>query len=168
MAKKYRYRRYRKSGVWASNISEINHESITATAGTFSNTATLITNPAQTSTTTSQKYTIKNVDLQYMIESSQASNLNSLNVYVMYVPQGMNVDENYNIHHPEYIMAHKMISDPQSTSNQYIPPLRIKTRLARTLNTGDSIILYIKGYNGYGQDLTYYLDATVRWVSKAN
>ena len=71
----------------------------------------------------------------------------------MFVPQGMNVSTDYNIQHPEYIMNYKYLGSPTGTGTstsaevQQYQPFRLRSRLSRKLNTGDSVILFIKGLN---------------------
>lgn len=170
MARKSRYRRRYRRGRWSSNITEMNNIALTFGEGVTSHTATLITNPVQSNLSTSQTYTVKNIELNYLIENSNATDyLDNLNVYIMFVPQGMNVGTDYNLQHPEYVMAHRMQGSPSNDSYQYYQPLKIKTRLARKLNTGDSIILFIKGNNEQsGSVYTGRLNGTVKWWSKAN
>ena len=149
MARKSRYRRYRR-GRWSSNITELNNIQLSFENGISSQTATLVTNPVQSNLSTSQVYTIKNVELNFLIDAfatSSLAGLDNINVYIMFVPQGMNVSSDYNLQHPEYIMAHRMQGGPTADSDQKYQPLKIKTRLARRLNTGDSIIVFIKAHN---------------------
>lgn len=63
-------------------------------------------------------------------------------VYIMFRPQGMTVDASYCVAHPEYIMAWRtfdVINDNQS--------ITIQSRLKRNLNSGDSIICYVRYKN---------------------
>lgn len=172
---RYRRRRYRRKskGKWSANISEINNEEITASPGNFSGTTTLTTNPIQTNTTVSQIYTVKNFEINFTIDAPQGnvspSTLEGTTCYIMYVPQGMNVSESYHIQHPEYIMTYKFIGSPQGEyESQQYQPFRIKTRMARRLQTGDSIILFIKGYNESENTLTFNISGLIRWWTKAN
>lgn len=60
-------------------------------------------------------------------------------VYIMFRPQGMAVDASYCVNHPEYIMAWRtfdVINDNQS--------ITIQSRLKRNLNSGDSVIIYVR------------------------
>lgn len=174
---KYRRRRYRykNKGKWSVNISEINNEEITALPGNFSGTTTLTTNPAQTNTTVSQIYTVKNFEINFTIDGLNAVALEGITCYIMYVPQGMNVSELYHIQHPEYIMTYKFLGSPTpegsgetGNSFQYYQPFRIKTRMARRLQTGDSIILFIKGYNQSTTNHAFNISGLIRWWTKAN
>lgn len=174
---RYRRRRYRRrgKGKWSANISEINNEEITALPGNFSGTTTLTTNPAQTNTTVSQIYTVKNFEVNFTIDSMYGNYFEGITCYIMYVPQGMNVSELYHIQHPEYIMTYKFLGSPTNenaveggVSNQNYQPFRIKTRMARRLQTGDSIILFIKGYNQDTTTRQFNISGLIRWWTKAN
>lgn len=172
MAKYRRYRRYRRrTGRWSSNIQDIPSTVLTGVSGNWSGTTTLATNPAQTTTGVSQIFTVKNFEVNFVIESSNEQSLQSIEnlcCYIMFVPQGMNVSENYNVSHPEYIMNYKFIGSPSPDASQNYQPFKIRTRLARKLNTGDSVVLFIKGYNQSTTDLTMTLSGLVRWWTKAN
>lgn len=172
-----RYRRYRrKSGRWASNIFEIQNTTVQVGVGEFSGTTTLVTNPVQNNTTTSQIYTIKNVEISAELESAATGGIfiEGITYYIMFVPQGMNVGSDYNKQHPEYIMAYRFygscdietVNDQRVTTNKL--PIKVKTRLSRKLNTGDSIILFIKGYNQNNLSTAMQLTGVVRWWTKAN
>ena len=92
----------------------------------------------------------------------------------MFVPQGMTVTPNYNIEHPEYIMNYKYLGSPTGTGTstsaevQQYQPFRLRTRLSRKLNTGDSVILFIKGLNQGTGNININLSGLVRWWTKAN
>lgn len=89
----------------------------------------------------------------------------------MFLPQGMNLTANYNLQHPEYIMACKYIGSPTSdTPISSANPIRVRTRLARKLQTGDSIILFVTGYEEGTTQITLPLTLTgvCRWWTKAN
>lgn len=177
-----RYRRYRKytrrgRGRWSSNIQEIETTAYTIAPNTKgADSVTLVTNPLQSSLGVSQTYTVKNVECSFTFSASNANavyTLEDLAVYIMYVPQGMNLTNEYNLEHPEYIMAYKYIGSPMSeastTEGQQFQPVKIKTRLARKLNTGDQIILFWKLNNSSTTaSQVYELGGLIRWWTKAN
>lgn len=179
MAKK-RVRRYRRrKGRWSANIKNISNSDITATTGEFFATTLLCQNPVQDNQTVSQQYTIKNVEVSFQFETDMNEgttarfNIESLICYIMYVPQGMNIDINYPSYHPEYIMAMRFLGSPDFENNtaNTTPgrnPLRVKTRLARRLQTGDSIILYIGGNNTSTLNANLKFHGILRWWTKAN
>ena len=174
MAKKiYRKRYYRKKGKWSANISVINNKSITASSGYFYSYIDLCQNPAQNTTSVSQQYTVKNIELSYEIDIANIENINieTLTAYIIYVPQGMSLTIDYANQHPEYIMAYRYLGKPvynNYSTNTGRNAVKIKTRLSRRLQTGDKVILYLNGYNGAGT--TYYLKfhGLIRWWTKAN
>lgn len=171
MARYRRTRRYRKRSRWAANIVDLEPVAniLAAGPGYASNTATLVTNPIQNNGTTSTVYTVKNVEGTFTIETSDNDILTEgFTVYLMYVSQGMNVGPAYNTQHPEYIMAYKFYGSPSPESGQQYQPIRIKSRLARKLQTGDSIVLFIKAYNEASTARTYTLQGVIRWWTKSN
>ena len=173
MARVYKKRRfYRKKGRWSANIKTLTTSSITAAPGTFFGKQLLCENPPQSDNSVSQQYTVKNVEVSYELESlGDNRNLEGLTVYIIYVPQGMIVSETYPNFHPEYIMAMRFLGSPNEAGDQNNPgrnPLRIKTRLARRLQTGDSVQLLVVGSNPSQQSDTLYFNGVIRWWTKAN
>lgn len=178
---RYRRRRFRrKSGRWSANIQEIGN-SISAVPGTWASAETLMQNPAQTASAVTQTFTVKNIEITFNIEIQTLNNvegitsLENITVYIMYVPQGMSITPEYNLQHPEYIMTYKYIGSPSNdgsagTSNpgQQYQPIKVRTRLARKLQSGDNIVLFIKGVNQYTSNLSFRLAGLVRWWTKAN
>lgn len=177
MAKR-RYRRYRRSkGRWSANITELNAEVTSLTPGVWFLDQTLATNPVQNINGVSQTYTVKNFDINFTIEGLNANEMiESVTAYIMYVPQGMTVTSEYNIQHPEYILSYKYLgspvyagmSSPGSQESQTFQPIRVRSRLSRRLQTGDSVILFIKGYNQSDSNAAIEVSGLIRWWAKAN
>lgn len=177
---RYRRRRFRRrSGKWAPNIKEFNSDALTENLGKFFNSAVLASNPAQSDALVSQVYTVKNFDINFSIETKMdtdadigvASQIENLTAYIMFLPQGMTLTAQYNIQHPEYIMACKYIGSPTADAPlSAANPIRVRTRLARKLQTGDSIILFVTGYEEGSQQIALPLTLTgiARWWTKAN
>lgn len=129
-------------------------------------------NPGQNDNTVSQKYTVKNIEFTYSVETDISNNakenLENISSYIMYVPEGMIVTETYPNSHPEYIMAYRYQGSIFSDVNVVVLP-KIKTRLARTLNTGDKIICLTTGSNTLtSAALPISIKGLVRWWTKAN
>ena len=181
MAKRFRRRYRKKIARWSPNIVKISSKNV-AQIGEFFNYETLATNSIQVSTGVSQAYTVKNFEITFTIESAPShlnvdgnanTELESITAYIMFRPQGMEMTSTYYADHPEYILAYKYLGSPSfsNTENetQQYQPYRIKTRLSRKLQTGDSVILYIQGSNQNDElPQYYYIDGIVRWWSKAN
>lgn len=169
----YRNYIYTPKAKWSPNIQEIPTTSINATANsTFFHSFTLAYNPPQTTTTVSQVFTVKNVEVNFYIDTtaSQHASLEDITAYIMFLPQGMTITPDYNVNHPEYILAYKYLGSPtnESYSQQY-QPIRVKSRLSRKLQSGDNIILFIKGSNTLvSGDITFDIHALIRWWTKAN
>lgn len=174
MAKR-RYRRYRRSrGRWSANIQRIRSTGEALPDQIFGDTVTIAQNPVQSNTTVSQQYTVKNIEVSGQLEASSVEySIEDVAYYIMYVPEGYPVDLNLPYAHPEWIMAYKYIGQGSSTYDHgsYQPP-KIKTRLSRRLNTGDSIIFLYNGFNatsGVGaQTIPVKFNGLVRWWTKAN
>ena len=143
-----KFRRYYKKNHWSPNILTLADTTLTAALGNFSATSTLCTNPTVSSTSISQPFTAKNFEITFTLESASSTSnqeLEGITAYIMFVPQGMNINEQYHINHPEYIMAYKYLGSPSTSQGnnetQQFQPSRIKSRLSRRLQTGDSIIV---------------------------
>ena len=173
-----RYRRYyRRKGKWSSNIfnfvTNLTEDTPLPANSSWSRTATLCTNPAQTASLVSERFTIKNIETTFVVEAQDGSastiNLESITAYVMYVPQGMNVGDDYHLQHPEYILNYKFLGSPSPDTLQQFQPIRIKSRLARRLDTGDSIILYLFGVNESSSTYSgsIKLQGVARWWTKS-
>lgn len=175
MAKSRRYRNYYRRysrNKWSPNIQEIPTTSIiTAANSTFFQSFTLAYNPPQTTTTVSQVFTVKNVEVNFYIDTSasQHISLEDITAYIMYLPQGMTITPNFNLEHPEYILAYKYLGSPTNdSSSQQYQPTRVKSRLSRKLQSGDNIILFIKGTNVNTNETNFDFHALIRWWTKAN
>lgn len=183
MAKK-RYRKYyrRSRGRWSANIKNVNK---TATfnlsaaevqaGGTLWLSDLLAENPAQVDNSVSQIYTVKNIDFSFYIEYKNAITfLDNFSCYIVYIPQGFTLSEDVIRTHPEWIMAMRYLGQPKGDDQQQMHlPFRIKTRMARKLNTGDQIQFLVVGtrdpYNT-NNAIPVILDVKglVRWWTKAN
>jgi len=177
MARTKRTRRRMKRSRWSANIQELNNQTLPAHSGQWSGTMTLATNPTQNVLGVSNIYTVKNFDINFTIESTNnidgANALEAITAYIMFVPQGMNIDEHYNTNHPEYILNYKYLGSPPGTTTagaelQQFQPFRIRTRLSRKLQTGDSVILFLKGTNTSSTDVNVFISGLIRWWTKAN
>jgi len=170
MALRRRYRRrYRNKGRWSSNITKIRMTGTALPGQIFGDTFTVAQNPVQSSTTVSQQYTVKNIEITGELESNNLE-VEDITYYIMYVPEGYPIDLNLPYNHPEWIMAYKYVGSAfdysaVSSSNAQVP--KIKTRLARKLNSGDSIIFMIRGHN-YSTSTNVEYSGLVRWWTKAN
>lgn len=173
MAKYQRFRKYsrRNRGRWSANIKNINQLlDVTTTQSSFGDSIDLCLNPVQDSLTVSQQYTTKNIELSAFIECPDAelANIENLEHYIMYVPQGMNLTTDYNLEHPEYIMAYYFQGNPVPDAESTGYRLKIKTRMARRLNTGDRIIYFYKGLHTASTNVQLRIRGLVRWWTKAN
>jgi hypothetical protein len=175
MARK-RYRRYRRSkGRWSANIQRIHMTGEAPSDQVFGDTLTIAQNPVQSATTVSQQYTVKNIEISGQLEAGLgtggASSIEDVTYYIMYVPEGYPIDLNLPFAHPEWIMAYKYIGQAaQLNIADFTQPPKIKTRLSRRLNTGDSIIFLYTGINSTvtAGPVNIKFNGLVRWWTKAN
>lgn len=181
MARKSVRKYYKRNrGKWAANIQELSNTVITNAQGVNFNSYTLAFNPTQINTAVSQTFTVKNFEISSVINIplEQAGTLRhweDFAAYIMFVPQGMQVTTSYNNQHPEYIMAYKFLGKPSneySATGQQYQPVKVKTRLSRKLQSGDSIILFLK-WNYTNPEMPQEapkaeIHGLYRWWTKAN
>ena len=169
MAKKsYKRRYYRIKGRWSANIKNIDETQILP-EGINGSSVDLCLNPPQNDQTVSQQYTVKNIELSVFLDSDESTgNVEGVEHYIMYVPQGMQLSTSYNLQHPEYIMAYYYQGNPTFDSTSMGYKLKIKTRLARRLQTGDKIVYLWKCQRDGSTNQTVHLRGLVRWWTKAN
>lgn len=165
---------YRRKGRWSANIRDI-EDNQTVQGGWQGNSIDLCLNPPQNNLTVSQQYTVKNIELSVFLETETSTTLASLEDvqhYIMYVPQGMTLNTDYNLEHPEYIMAYYYQGNPSLDGSQNNGglgyKLKIKTRMARRLQTGDKIIYFWKCRNETTGGIQVSIRGLVRWWTKAN
>lgn len=174
---KYRRRKYgikRRVGRWSPNIQRINTPQERALGGFFGDSITIAQNPVQSANSVSQNYTVKNIEVAAQIDSQSeaevTSDIENIEYYILYVPEGYPIDLNIPFAHPEWIMAYKFIGNAISTStsnsNSQVP--KIRTRLSRTLKTGDSIIFMYMGNNKGNIAVDLRVNGLIRWWTKAN
>lgn len=182
MAKYTRYRNYnrRRHVRWSPNIQRINEEyELGYTSTNINNAITIAQNPVQSTSGVSQKFTVKNVEVSLQLSAFPVSGgnpiLDGIEYYIMYIPQGYSIGPNLPLEHPEWILAYKYLGKGSNTfspgsPNEQIP--KIKTRLARKLNTGDSIVLMYHANQitalTSGNSWVIGAKGLVRWWSKAN
>lgn len=176
MARTRRYRRYRRrSGKWSSNIDTILDQLSVPSNGQFGYSVVLARNPTTNSSTTiSQIFTVKNFELTTSFDTAQQPDLfENLVVYIMYVPEILDpnsLPSNFPQLHPEYVMTYKYVGSPSADSGQGFQPIRVKSRLAKKLNSGDRVIAFFQGYRTGTLTVPTTVDISglVRYWTKAN
>lgn len=143
MAKYTRYRKYsrRNRTHWSSRMINISKSYNYSGDQTLYASGVLAANPAQSTDTISQKFTVKNVWCQFSVESDtdDVNVVDNLQLFVLFIPQGYSMSNETPYDHPEWIMAQKYIGTANLSNNPGYGPLSVRSRLARTLDTGDSI-----------------------------
>ena len=152
MPRRYKYRprySYRPRKKWNSNWNaddmNLNMPDVSTTTS-YTKAVTnqqLIVNPQLTGTNVSTSVVkVKNVKVQ--LSTSGIPDASNLSVYTMqlaiiFCPEGITPSSDILERHPEWIMAYKMLTLDASTT---IPiNFSISSRLARNLNSGDTIYL---------------------------
>ena len=159
MARRYFRRSYRRvypRKKWASNIGNSTLNMTVPANSSYAAGAAFALNPVQSPTTVSTPYTVKRVTLSIDAVTPQSEDfrlLQQVMAAIMYVPQGYAVTYNILNEHPEWIMAIKymgepsMYESPTSTGGNRNKPFQVSSRLARRLQTGDSIQLVLFATN---------------------
>lgn len=179
MARYRRYRKYsRRRHIWSSRITNLSGSQSAGAGQQFVIYYNLCQNPAQTNTTISQKYTVKNVHLQLNFNNDTTSTnqtLKNFQAFICYIPQGyvptgvpgQYADVPYD--HPEWIMAHRYLGTPGSnTSSGWNSTFTLRSRLARKLDTGDRVVVIILGNNTSTASYTVNYSGVVKYVTKSN
>lgn len=176
--RRYRRRSYRRKGIWSTRIQNITGSQLASAGNQFVINYDLTQNPAQSAETVSIKYTVKNINLQLELESESSfvANIENLQAYVCFIPQGFIPSDvpgayaNVPFQHPEWILTHRYFGSSQSDANNVAkyPPLRMFSRLARKLDTGDRIVVIILGNNAGTGSATLNYQGLVKYNTKAN
>ena len=140
MPRYYKYRKYYKKVYprkrWASNIKQDNLVlPLQTNATAASDHILLCQNSAQTSTPTPVILKFGRLKFKGDIRFSQTNvaQFTSVNVFVVFVPQGNTLTTDLISNHPEYIMGWTTCSLDTGSS------FSLTTTLKRNLNSGDSI-----------------------------
>ena len=167
--KRSRRRYYRKS--WSTRLTSINVSQLVAPGTPVLIYRTLATNPAQDDNSVSQRFTVKNVNVQVEVsnDNTTGDKINLAQHYILYIPQGYTLTADTPYEHPEWIMAHRFIGSPVNTTDPGYAPLRITTRLARKLDTGDRVVyLFLASNISTTAQATINLNGLVKLNTKAN
>ena len=176
MARYHRYRKYSRRGKvsWAPNFIRLDNQVFTATSNAISGQViNLVRNNTTNTTGTPNIFTVKNVEVSLDIEAAASAleTVEGISYFIMYAPQDINITEDYPIDHPEYIMAYRFYGSPSGEGSGTIGvrnPVRVKTRLARKLNTGDRIILLLNVNNVGTTNAVMSYSGVCKFVTKAN
>ena len=146
MARYYKYRKYYAKRVyprkrWASNIKQDTViVPLPTNATSVHEHVLLCQNSAQTSTPTPVVLKFGRLKLKGDIRFSatNVAQFTSVNVYVVFVPQGNTLDTTLISNHPEYVIGWTVCSLDTGSS------FSLTTTLKRNLNSGDSVqVLFV-------------------------
>ena len=152
MARTKKIRRYYKKGSWSTRLTNFSGVQSVPGGGNWVIYYNLCTNPAQSDSTVSNKYTVKNIDVTCLLENNAneySTFAENFQFYVMFIPQGYiptgtpSAYADVPFNHPEWIMAYRYVGNLMNDTSTSFPPIRVKSRLARKLDTGDRIVLFI-------------------------
>lgn len=157
MPRRYYYgRRYSRGSRprrrWAPHLVQ-GSLSITIPAATSAGqTSVLCSNSANVGSDTPVSTIIKVKNFKVVVDLTAASqNLQLTNfiIAICYVPQGFDPGTEFLYQHPEWILVWRTVDVSQTVSNSgaSLQNVQISSRLARNLNTGDSIRLFGVGTN---------------------
>lgn len=170
MARRYR-RRYRKRAPYSVRMTNFSGSQSASAQNQFVIWQQLAKNPNQATSTVSNKYKVKNFDVGLNITSEVTTEVQNLQAFIMFLPQGYGTTSSELINlpydHPEWILNHRFLGCP-FRQTVFAPAYKIKTRLSRNLDTGDAIILLILGTNPESTSITLNYNGLVKYVSKAN
>lgn len=174
------YRRYSKKQSWSTRFTNFSGAQLVGPNSKCIIYQNLCQNPAQSVDTISNKYTVKNIVLDIEISNTSTSNnadLENFQFYICFIPQGYiptgtpSAYENVPFDHPEWIMVHRFVGATLNDGATSYKPYRLRSRLARKLDTGDRIVLIILGNNtanSAGSSYTVDYRGLVKYNTKAN
>lgn len=175
--RRYSRRTFRKRN-WASNIITSSTSLTIPSNSTYGAGSAICLNPVQSVATVSQPFTVKNIKLSITADAPSINStigIDNLIAAICYVPQGYTVSYSTLSEHPEWFMAVKYLDEPLTISNSasnpiyYSKPFTVSTRLARKLQTGDSIQLCFFGQNiNTANDLSVRFKFMAQWWTCAN
>lgn len=169
MAKSRRTKKfYRSKGKWSSRIQNVDITKEIAGNSNFFESRNLALNPIQEDNTVSQKFTVKHMWVQFTIEAIGTDTLENCQAFILFIPQGFNLDDSTAYQHPEWIMASRFIGVPIAENDPGYGPFNIRSRLSRKLDTGDRIVFVLQGHNRSVNNTNTRLTGIVRYVTKAN
>nr|QNJ47537.1 capsid protein [Entamoeba-associated CRESS DNA virus 4] len=168
----YGRRTFRKKN-WSSNLITSSSSITLPATSNYGAGSALCLNPAQNVSTVSQPFTVKNIKLSVTAAGatdSTIAGIDNIIVAIVYVPQGYTVTYNTIVEHPEWFMAVKYIDEPSLITDgmSYSKPFTVSTRLARKLQTGDSIQFCVFGQNVSQTNLTVKFKFMAQWWTCAN
>nr|QNJ47539.1 capsid protein [Entamoeba-associated CRESS DNA virus 4] len=170
----YGRRTFRKKN-WSSNIITSQTTITFPASANYGGGSAICLNPIQSVSTVSQPFTVKNIKLSVSCVASETAITNALDniiVAIVYVPQGYAVTYNTLSEHPEWFMAIKYLDNPtieqQTSGGSQYKPFTVSTRLARKLQTGDSVQLCVFGTNTEATTSAVTVRFMAQWWTCAN
>ena len=178
MVRYYRRRTYRKAyprKKWASNIGNSTLTMNVPGNSTYAAGAAFALNPAQSPSTVSNSFVVKNVKLSIepiVASPSSPAGLNQLIAAIMYVPQGYVVGPSILNEHPEWLMAVKYLGDGMSIDTLDVQnrqkPFTVSSRLSRRLQTGDSVQLVLFAQNSTSGEIPVAFRFLAQWWTRSD
>lgn len=109
---------------------------------------------------------------------TSAAALVSVYVYVVYIPEGVLVENtlqaSYNFYnqlvlkHPEWVLAWKQVGSELISANTNIDRVTFSSRLKRNLNSGDGVYLVVTGHSSDGNITRCDISGKVQFWTCAN
>lgn len=174
--RRYPRRIFRKKN-WSSNIITSETTLTFPASQNYGAGSAICLNPVQSVSTVSQPFTVKNVKLSISAAGNTANAvqlMDNIIAALVYVPQGYTVTYATLSEHPEWFMAVKYINNPQVdatvvASANIVKPFTLSSRLARKLQTGDSVQLCLFGINKSQSDaISIRFSFMAQWWTCAN
>jgi hypothetical protein len=149
-------------------LREIVSEVTLAPNSTSSGTVDLITNEdSALSNVTVRNFT---TNLIAEISGENPTNLNIENVqyYVMFLPEGYNATVNFPFIHPEWILNYSYQGTPNPDTEPIGFNIRRTSKKSRKLKPGDKIILFVLALNESAAQRSVKMSGLVKYFSKRN
>ena len=161
------YTARRRTVKWSPHLIE-ERLAITANSESFGSYQLLAKNSSDSSTPTPSVIKVKNfrVSVDTLLGSSSfSSSLQTFNVYVIFIPEGVTITQDTPKQHPEWLLGWKSVNE---ITHQQRDTTVITSRLARNLNSGDSVYVLFTGSQGPNVSQTINVNIVASYVTRAN
>lgn len=153
----------RRTAKWSPHLL-VQSISFETSSGDFGSYQLLAKNSTDTTVPVPSIIKVKNFRVSIDTSVPSVANYpNYLNVYLMYIPEGVTMTSDTPRNHPEWILAWKGINAISHADKEGIV---LSSRLSRNLNSGDGVYLLFSGNSS--SNITLNFVATSTYVSRAN
>lgn len=135
---------------------------------TTGNLNTLIINDS----TETSNLTVRGFNMSLYAEMSSNtvtnSNIEKVQYFIMFIPEGYNVTANLPFTHPEWILNYQFQGTPYNDNQPLGYNIRVNSKRVRKLRPGDQIALYTLATSEQAADQNMAIKGLIKYLSKRN